>query len=153
MILFSFLHVFHQGEQTDVGCAWSFLLTLIAFAAKHNIIIFSCRPRSTQLVNNKPSWTETCETTANPGIIPLLLLLFAHYFSSPLAEDSQLNYFHPIVFFCREGQISVEDRQHLEMPLFLLSLFSLFTPSAPARPCKRSPWVLVEASSSERNYD
>lgn len=99
-----------------------FCLPLLLFAAEDNIIISSCRPQSTQLVNNKPSWTEACEATANPGIIPLLLLLFAHYFSSPLAEDSQLNYFHPIVFFCHKGQISIEDRQHLEMPLFLFSL-------------------------------
>ena len=108
-----------------MGCAWSFLLTLIAFATEDNIIISSCRPHSTQLVNNKPCWTEACEATANPGIIPLLLLLFAHYFSSPLAEDSQLNYFYPIVFFCHKDQISIKDRQHLEMPLFLLSHTSL----------------------------
>lgn len=111
-----------RERKSDVGCAWSFQLTLIAFAAEDNIIISSCRPQSTQLVNNKPSRTEACEATANPGIIPLLLLLFAHYFSSPLAEDSQLNYFHPIVFFYHKGQISTKDRQHLKMPLFLFSL-------------------------------
>lgn len=104
-----------------MGCARSFLLTLIAFAAEDNIIISCCRPQSTQLVNNKPSWTEACEATANPGIILLLLLLFAHYFSSPLAEDNQLNYFHPLVLFSHKGQISIEARQRLEMPLFLFS--------------------------------
>lgn len=107
---------FTREWESDVGCAWRFLFTLIAFATEDNIIICSCRPQSTQLVNNKPSWTEACEATANPGIILLLLLLFAHYFSSPLAKDSQLNYFHPIVFLCHKGQISIEDRQHLEMP-------------------------------------
>lgn len=89
-----------------------FCLPLIAFAAQDNIIISSCRPPRTQLVNNKASWTEACEAIANPGIIPLLLLLFAHYFSSPLAEDNQLNYFHTIVFFRHKGQINSEDGQH-----------------------------------------
>lgn len=114
-----------RERKSDAGCAWSFQLTLIAFAAEYNFIISSCRPQSTQLVNNKPSWTEACEAAANPGIIPLLLLLFAHYFSSPLAEDSQLNYFQPIVFFYHKGQISTADRQHLEMPLFLFILLFL----------------------------
>lgn len=121
-----------------------FLPTLITFAAEDNIIISSCRPQSTQLVNNKPSWTEACEATANPGIIPLLLLLFAHYFSSPLAEDSQLNYFHPIVFFCHKGQISIEDRQHLEMPLFLFS--PLFLTLDPCRAHEASQTVTVGVS-------
>lgn len=98
-----------------------FCLPLLLFVAEDNIIISSCRPQSTQLVNNKPSWTEACEATAKPGIIPLLLLLFAHYFSSPVAKDSQLNYFHPLVVFGNKGQISNEDRQHLETPLFLFS--------------------------------
>lgn len=99
MIPLSFLHIFHQGEAEWCGARVKFFcLPLIAFAAQDNIIISSCRPPRTQLVNNKASWTEACEATANPGIIPPLLLLFAHYFSSPLAEDNRLNYFHTIVF-------------------------------------------------------
>lgn len=99
MIPLSFLHIFHRGEAEWCGvCLKFFCLPLIAFAAQDNIIISSCRPRRAQLVNNKASWTEACEATANPGIIPPLLLLFAHYFSSPLAEDNRVNYFHTIVF-------------------------------------------------------
>lgn len=141
-------------RESDVGCAWSFLLTLIAFAAENIIIISSCRPQSTQLVNNKPSWTEACEATANPGIIPLLLLLFAHYFSSPLAEDKQLNYFHPIVFFCHEGQISSEDRQHLEMTFFLLSPPFLTLDLFRAHKASQTVTVGVSRCSiSEHNYE
>lgn len=99
MIPLSFLHIFHQGEAEwwEAGLKF-FCLPLIAFAAQDNIIISSCRPPRAQLVNNKACWTEACEATDNLGIIPPLLLLFAHYFSSPLAEDNWLNYFHTIVF-------------------------------------------------------
>lgn len=99
MIPLFFLHIFHQGEaEWCRACLKFFCLALIAFAAQDNIIISSCRPPRTQLVNNKASRTEACEATANPGIILPLLLLFAHYFSSPLAGDNRLNYFHTIVF-------------------------------------------------------
>lgn len=132
-------------SESDVGCAWSFPLTLIAFAAEDNIIISSCRPQSMQLVNNKPSWTEACEAPANPGIILLLLLLFAHYFSSPLAEDSQLNYFHPIVSLCHRGQISIEEQATFRNAFisFQSPSSSLLTPLAATRWWKLSLWVLV----------
>lgn len=104
------------------GVPQVFLLTLIASAGEDNIIISGCSLQSTQLVNNKPGWTEACKGTANPGIILFLLLLFAHYFSSSLVKDNQLNYFHPIVFFQHIGQISSEYWKHLEMILFIFSL-------------------------------
>lgn len=122
MILLFFLHTRHQGEREWCEvCLKFFLLTLIAFAGEDNIIISGCRLHSTQLVNNKPGWTEACEGTANPGIILLLLLLFAHYFSFSLVKDNQLNYFHPIVFFHHIGGISSESRHHLEMILYVFS--------------------------------
>lgn len=129
-------------------CLKFFCLPLIAFAAQDNIIISSCRPRRTQLVNNKASWTEACEATANPGIILPLLLLFAHYFSSPLAEDNRLNYFHTIVFSAAtKGQISGEDGQHQETPLFHFApcFPSLLTPPTPARHRALSLRVFVDA--------
>lgn len=119
MIPLFFLHIFHQREAEWCGvCLKFFCRPLIAFAAQDNIIISSCRPPRAQLVNNKASWTEACEATANPGIIPPLLLLFAHYFSSPLAGDNRLNYFHTIVFPpATKGQISSENEQHKKKAL------------------------------------
>lgn len=132
MILLSFLHIHHQGEgEWCEVCLKFFLLALITSAGEDNIIISGCSLQSKQLVNNKPGWTEACKGTANPGIILLLLLLFAHYFSSSLVKDNQLNYFHPVVFFHHIGQISSEYGQHLEIILsFLACLFlslDLFT--------------------------
>lgn len=137
------------------GMPQVFLPTLIASAGEDNIIISCCSLQSTQLVNNKPGWTEACEGAANPGIILLLLLLFAHYFSSSLFKDNQLNYFYPIVFFHHIGQFSSECKKHLELILlfFLACLFlslDLFTAHKASHTVNVS---VSRCSNCEHNYE
>lgn len=57
------------------------LLTLIALSAEDAILSPAAGLRA-QLVNNKQSWTEVCEATANLGII--LVLLFYLFITPPL---------------------------------------------------------------------
>lgn len=136
------------------GVPQVFLLTLIASTGEDNIIISGCSLQSTQLVNNKPGWTEACKGTANPGIILLLLLLFAHYFSSSLVKDNQLNYFHPIVFFHHIGQISSEYSQHLEIILFFLACLFLSLDLFTAHKASHTINVgISRCSNCEHNYE
>lgn len=143
-----------RERESDVGYAWSFLLTLIAFAAEDNIIISSCRPRSTQLANNKPSWTEACEATL---LIPVLfhfyccyLLIISHLLW--LKTDSYIIF---IPFFSlatkaklalRPGNISEGLYRYLCSPHPLTRWWR-------TKYHKLSCWVLVRAVICVHNYE